>query len=75
MRFFTFLFLTLSLFSWAQSQVDSLLLNSENQFRDSIAAINLADEQQQFLEENFNAATEFMNNEDYINVFFNKFKS
>ena len=68
MRFYTYLSLIFPLFSWAQSEVDSLLIDSENQFRDSIAAINLAAEQQQFLEENFNAATDFMNNEDYINA-------
>ena len=49
-------------------EVDSILINSENQFLDSIAAINLAAEQQQSLEENFNAATDFMNNEDYTNA-------
>ena len=49
MRFYTFLFLIFPLFSWAQSEVDSMLINSENQFRDSIAAINLAAEKQQFL--------------------------
>ena len=48
MRFYVHLFLIVPLFSWSQSEVDSLLLNSENQFRDSIAAINLAAEQQQF---------------------------
>ena len=45
-----------------------MLLDSENQFRDSIAAINLAAEQQQFLEESFNAATDFINSEDYTNA-------
>ena len=68
MRFYTFLFLIFPLFSWSQSEVDSMLINSENQFRDSIAAINLAVEQQQLLEENFNAATDFMISEDYINA-------
>ena len=43
-------------------------VNSENQFRDSIAAINLAAEQQQLLEESFNAATDFMKSEDYSNA-------
>ena len=68
MRFYTFLFLIFPLFSWSQSEVDSILINSENQFRDSIAAINLAVEQQQLLEENFNAATDFMISEDYTNA-------
>ena len=68
MRFYTFLFLILPLFSWAQQGADSLIINSENQFRDSIAAINLAAEEQQLLEESFNSATEFMNSEDYTSA-------
>ena len=68
MRFYTFLILIMPLLSRAQSELDSLLTNSENQFRDSIAAINLEAEQQQFLEESFNAATDFMNSEDYTNA-------
>ena len=53
MRFYTFLLLIFPLFSWAQSEVDSILIDSENQFLDSIAAINLAAEQQQLLRRKF----------------------
>ena len=57
---YIFIFFLIPLGLCAQSDIDSTLTQEEIHFRDSIAALNVANEQAQLLQETYNAgATHF----------------